>query len=94
MKKGVKREISRRDFLDGVALVAGGMALSPLISSANSGQAFSHVVYPPSLTGMRGNHPGSYEVAHALARYGLLALIFIQLVTNVALIATLWYKLG
>ena len=25
---------------------------------------------------------------------GLLALIFIQLVTNVALIATLWYKLG
>ena len=70
MKKGGKREISRRDFLDGVALVAGGMALSPLISSANSGQAFSHVVYPPSLTGMRGNHPGSYEVAHALARYG------------------------
>ncbi|MDB2433266.1 NAD(P)-binding protein [Luminiphilus sp.] len=70
MKKGVKREISRRDFLDGVALVAGGMALSPLTSSANSGQAFSHVVYPPSLTGMRGNHPGSYEVAHALARHG------------------------
>ena len=49
MKKGVKREISRRDFLDGVALVAGGLALSPLTSSANSGQAFSHVVYPPSL---------------------------------------------
>ena len=70
MKKGGKREISRRDFLDGVALVAGGMALSPLISSANSNQAFSHVVYPPSLTGMRGNHPGAYEVAHALARYG------------------------
>jgi spermidine dehydrogenase len=70
MKKGGKREISRRDFLDGVALVAGGMALSPLISSANSNQTFSHVVYPPSLTGMRGNHPGAYEVAHALARYG------------------------
>ena len=44
MKKGVKREISRRDFLDGVALVAGGLALSPLSSSAGSGQAFSHVV--------------------------------------------------
>jgi spermidine dehydrogenase len=70
MKKGGKQGISRRDFLDGVALVAGGMALSPLISSANSGQASSHAGYPPALTGMRGNHPGSYEVAHALARYG------------------------
>ena len=27
MKKGVKREISRRDFLDGVALVAGGLII-------------------------------------------------------------------
>lgn len=70
MKKGGKQGISRRDFLDGVALVAGGMALSPLISSAKSGQASSHAGYPPALTGMRGNHPGSYEVAHALARYG------------------------
>ena len=70
MKKGGKREISRRDFLDGVALVAGGMALSPLMSWANSGETFPHAGYPPSLTGMRGNHPGSYEVAHALARYG------------------------
>ena len=70
MKRGGKRGISRRDFLDGVALAAGGMALSPLISFANSGQTFSHTGYPPSLTGMRGNHPGSYEVAHALARYG------------------------
>ena len=70
MKRGGKRGISRRDFLDGVALAAGGMALSPLISLANSGQTFSHTGYPPSLTGMRGNHPGSYEVAHALARYG------------------------
>ena len=26
------------------------------------------VFYPPELTGMRGSHPGSFEVAHALAR--------------------------
>lgn len=26
--------------------------------------------YPPARTGMRGNHDGSYETAHALARYG------------------------
>ena len=26
--------------------------------------------YPPALTGMRGQHPGSFEVAHAFAREG------------------------
>ena len=26
--------------------------------------------YPPALTGLRGQHPGSFEVAHALAREG------------------------
>ena len=26
--------------------------------------------YPPTLTGMRGSHPGSFEVAHALAWHG------------------------
>src|ERR1700739_2407788 len=26
--------------------------------------------YPPALTGLRGQHPGSFEVAHALARGG------------------------
>src|SRR5439155_26913222 len=26
--------------------------------------------YPPALTGLRGQHPGSFEVAHALARQG------------------------
>ena len=26
--------------------------------------------YPPSLTGLRGSHPGSFEVAHQLAREG------------------------
>ena len=24
--------------------------------------------YPPALTGLRGSHPGSFEVAHELAR--------------------------
>ncbi len=28
------------------------------------------VGYPPSKTGLRGSHPGSFETAHALARYG------------------------
>ena len=64
-------QITRRDFLDGMALTVGALTLSPLeilAQSPSSGRATQ--VYPPSLTGMRGNHPGSFEVAHALAREG------------------------
>ena len=71
MSKKHHVEITRRDFLDGMALAGGALALSPLdilAQSPSSGRASQ--LYPPSLTGMRGNHPGSFEVAHALAREG------------------------
>jgi len=60
--------ISRRDFLNGVALgtVAGG-SLSPLELLAGELPAD---YYPPRLTGMRGSHAGSFEVAHAVAWAG------------------------
>lgn len=62
-------KISRRDFLNGVALgVAAGTALSPLELLAMDAARGIH--YPPELTGMRGSHPGSFEVAHALAWNG------------------------
>ncbi|MCH1551358.1 MAG: FAD-dependent oxidoreductase, partial [Pseudomonadales bacterium] len=35
-----------------------------------SGVEFVDAKYPPTLTGMRGSHEGSYEVAHALAWEG------------------------
>ncbi len=58
--------ITRRDFINGVAMsVAAGSALSPLELLAGTAAP-----YPPALTGMRGNHVGSFEVAHALARDG------------------------
>jgi len=58
--------ISRRDFLHGVALsVTAGGSLAPLELLAMDGDR-----YPPALTGMRGSHPGSFEVAHALAWRG------------------------
>lgn len=63
-------KISRRDFLNGIALgVAAGRALSPLEAMAKSLStgALANDVYPPALTGMRGSHPGSFEVSHALA---------------------------
>jgi spermidine dehydrogenase len=47
--------ITRRDFLNGVALsIAAG--LTPAAQAA--------APYPPALTGLRGHHPGSFEVAH------------------------------
>jgi spermidine dehydrogenase len=59
-----KLNITRRDFLNGVALsVAAGSSLSPLELLAAAGGS----PYPPALTGLRGSHPGSFEVAHALS---------------------------
>ena len=61
--------ITRRDFLNGVALGAvAGSTLSPLEVLAAAG---SPLVYPPGLTGLRGSHIGSFEVAHAVAWQGV-----------------------
>ena len=65
--------ITRRDFLNGAALVVGGGAsgalLPPFVAAAVAEEAAAQDVagyYPPALTGLRGNHPGSFETAHAL----------------------------
>src|SRR5215467_16028163 len=56
--------ITRRDFLGGTALAIGtGLTPAAQIAAAPT-------LYPPALTGLRGQHPGSFEVAHALAREG------------------------
>lgn len=64
--------ITRRDFLNGVSLtIAAGLA--PIDLAAASAQVpgvVGHDYYPPTLTGLRGSHPGSFEFAHALAREG------------------------
>jgi spermidine dehydrogenase len=68
--------ITRRDFLNGAALaLAAGATLSPRDLLALEGAAAARGglpedYYPPVLTGMRGSHDGSYEVAHALAWRG------------------------
>ena len=58
--------ITRRDFLNGVSIgiVAGLTPIDILNASTNSNY------YPPSLTGLRGSHQGSYENAHKLGREG------------------------
>ena len=58
--------ISRRDFMNGVAMsLAAGSYLSPMELLANTG-----LPYPPGLTGLRGSHPGSFEVSHAVSMGG------------------------
>lgn len=63
-----RTRINRRDFLNGVAIsLAAGTGLSPLELFAREKAARA---YPPALTGMRGSHPGSFEVAHAVSWTG------------------------
>jgi spermidine dehydrogenase len=62
---GMKRNITRRDFLNGVAVTAGA-ALMPwhLLAAGQPEQPPDY--YPPALTGLRGSHPGSFDAAHSL----------------------------
>jgi spermidine dehydrogenase len=68
-----RREISRRDFLNGIGIAVGsslaanspwlhafGIPQSPFAPEKDPGY------YPPAKTGMRGSHDGSWEVAHEL----------------------------
>ena len=66
---GMHRDITRRDFVNGVGVTVGGMLLAPGWLSAREGTSSASQAqeyYPPALTGMRGSHPGSFEAAHAL----------------------------
>jgi spermidine dehydrogenase len=71
---GMNRKITRRDFLDGVALAVGGSVLAStapwLHGLGSTDSAFSPEkdpnYYPPALVGMRGNHEGTYSSAHSL----------------------------
>jgi len=62
---GMNSNITRRDFLNGVALTVGAAVVPhPLWAFAEKQNDPSY--YPPALTGLRGAHVGSFENAHAL----------------------------
>lgn len=76
---GMNRSISRRDFLNGVGIaVTASMAVPPWleavglvpgVGAADQAAVFPEQApdyYPPVLTGLRGSHPGSFEIAHLL----------------------------
>jgi spermidine dehydrogenase len=64
---GMDQPISRRDFVNGVAVAIGGALVPPTwwqdgVYAPEQDPNY----YPPALTGMRGSHPGSFETAHAM----------------------------
>ncbi|MXW10583.1 MAG: FAD-dependent oxidoreductase [Gammaproteobacteria bacterium] len=65
---GMHRDITRRDFVNGVGVAVTGSLIAPGWLSALDGRPFGgpQEYYPPALTGMRGSHAGSFEVAHQL----------------------------
>ena len=66
---GMNCGITRRDFLNGVAVTAGAAILPPHLVAAiqhDLDPEKSSGYYPPALTGLRGSHAGSFEVAHSL----------------------------
>src|SRR5262245_16939713 len=67
---GMDRSITRRDFLNGVAIGIGGFIGSSWLGGLELAAAQfaqdSAGDYPPALTGMRGSHDGSFDVSHAL----------------------------
>jgi spermidine dehydrogenase len=72
---GMDRPITRRDMFNGLA----GLTLTGLIPQLSWAERSSlpkpedlidATYYPPGLSGLRGNHEGSFEVSHGLARKG------------------------
>jgi len=62
---GMNRAISRRDFLNGVSVAIGASLLPGCTKTGEPIVAGPSAYYPPAEIGMRGAHPGSFEVAHA-----------------------------
>lgn len=70
---GMDRPITRRDFLDGMAIGVGAVLTTSLVPEFARGASPTHDLaqntpgyYPPALTGMRGSHDGAFTIAHAL----------------------------
>src|SRR6266436_8560750 len=67
---GMSCPITRRDFLNGVALGVGGVLAVPRLMTAPDSPVYAPEkapdYYPPALMGMRGNHDGTFTFAHKL----------------------------
>jgi len=75
LELGMNREITRRDFLNGVAIGAGATLFNGTLSGRQllGAAALDEFApekasdyYPPARMGVRGNHDGSYTFAHRM----------------------------
>lgn len=69
-KLGMFAQISRRDLVQGAGLATASAAIAPLLSGCAQSEPPPTGPYPPGETGLRGNHVGSFEVAHDLGFAG------------------------
>ena len=72
-KLGMDSNITRRDFLNGVAAGTGGAMAGSLLPgfdwealTSPKAPQDQRGYYPPELTGLRGSHEGSFEAAHGV----------------------------
>lgn len=67
---GMAERITRRDFLNGMAVGVGASLLAPRQLLGGDASPFAPEsaasYYPPALTGLRGSAPGAFEAAHDL----------------------------
>ncbi|GLW99082.1 NAD(P)-binding protein [Microtetraspora sp. NBRC 16547] len=68
---GMGRRIKRRDFLNGMAIGAGGVVAAAALPGLTGTAAANTYAgggngYPPSTTGLRGQQAGSFDVGHAV----------------------------
>ena len=65
---GMHRPITRRDFVNGagIALTGAMFARAAAFGPAPAASSPPLEPYPPRRAGMRGSHPGSFEVAHQM----------------------------
>ena len=64
---GMDEPITRRDFVNGIAVGIAAAASGPLFAASPPAAAQDALgYYPPLLTGLRGSHAGSFEDAHAM----------------------------
>src|SRR5258708_26782285 len=66
---GMGAKITRRDFLNGIALTAGAAVIPPEMWAAAAADLQSEAqdvpgYYPPAKTGLRGSHAGAFETMH------------------------------
>ena len=68
---GMNRDITRRDFINGASAAIGSTFISPSLQASTTNKSLSSAqnatgYYPPILEGMRGSHPGSFEIGHLI----------------------------